>query len=313
MSTDDPFGDLFGEEKQTQTSVATEEAGEAGEAGEQPEARPRGEGLPTLAGPWLVWDIETGPEDGDVLDRFFEWSDEKVLTKYELKALNSEFSAADVNLRPLVDPKKIEAKIKAAEKKHAEAKAAALGKAAAGREEAWRAHVDRAALSAVTGRVLCNGLLGEAGPALVCDLVYTDADEAAILRHFWQVFEAAKHRDCRIIGFNIFGFDLPFLVRRSWKHGVDVPRDVVRDGRYWHRLFVDLREAWLLGQRGGGPDNIGLDLVAAHLGCDRKVGSGAHFHRLYHSESAEERNAALVYAERDLEVTRQVAVKLGVI
>ena len=45
-----------------------------------------------------------------------------------------------------------------------------------------------------------------------------DADELILLDHFWE-----RVNECRLLGFNIFGFDLPVLIRRSQLLGLDYP------------------------------------------------------------------------------------------
>ena len=44
--------------------------------------------------------------------------------------------------------------------------------------------------------------------------------EADILRHFWNAFQICQGRSC---GYNIIGFDLPYLLRRSFDLGIQVP------------------------------------------------------------------------------------------
>lgn len=48
-----------------------------------------------------------------------------------------------------------------------------------------------------------------------------DIDERAILEKFWAVV-GEKHPYIRLIGFNCFGFDMPFILIRSFKHGIKV-------------------------------------------------------------------------------------------
>ena len=48
-----------------------------------------------------------------------------------------------------------------------------------------------------------------------------------------------------MVGFNSNQFDLPFLIRRSWKHNVAVPMGI-RRGRYWSDQVLDLRDVWQL-------------------------------------------------------------------
>jgi hypothetical protein len=107
-----------------------------------------------------------------------------------------------------------------------------------------------------------------------------------------------------MIGFNIFGFDLPFLFRRSWKHRVPVPFGI-RRGRYWGDQLLDLRDAWQLGDRQARGS---LDSIARHLGVGAKNGDGKAFAELWWSD----RKQAESYLRNDIELTALVANALGI-
>ena len=108
-----------------------------------------------------------------------------------------------------------------------------------------------------------------------------------------------------LIGFNIFNFDLPFLIRRSWKHRVPVPFGL-RRGRYWCEQLVDLRDAWQLGDRQAKGS---LDSIARHLGVGAKNGEGKAFAELWQSD----RPKAEAYLRNDVELTAKVADVLGIL
>ena len=193
------------------------------------------------------------------------------LSDEELTAIIPPFNADDVKLGNVKDPEKIKAKLEAAETNYfADAR-------------------DKAALSATTGKVLAIGLEDRDGTRCLAA-----ANEAEILEDFWHGFRSDHSR---YIGFNIFGFDLPFMIRRSWKLGVAVPG--VRQGRYWNERFVDLREMWQLGDRQAKGS---LDAICAHFGLAGKNGNGKDFARLFELNPAQ----ALKYLCNDLRMTREV-------
>lgn len=107
-----------------------------------------------------------------------------------------------------------------------------------------------------------------------------------------------------MVGFNICSFDLPFLIRRSWKHGVPVPFGI-RRGRYWGEQVIDLRELWQLGDRQARGS---LDAIARHLGVGAKNGDGKEFAALWQRD----RPKAEAYLRNDLDMTARVAGALGV-
>jgi len=124
------------------------------------------------------------------------------------------------------------------------------------------------------------------------------------LREFWELTRGEMGRMNPMIGFNIFGFDLPFLFRRSWKHRVPVPFGL-RRGRYWGDQIIDLRDAWQLGDRQAKGS---LDSIAKHLGVGAKNGDGKAFAELWQSD----RKQAEAYLRNDIELTAKVAYALGV-
>ena len=133
--------------------------------------------------------------------------------------------------------------------------------------------------------------------------VIGDDDEAALLRKFWTVCRGEMGRINQMVGFNSLLFDLPFLIRRSWKHRVPVPVGL-RRGRYWADQMIDLREAWQMGDRQARGS---LDAIAKHLGIGAKNGSGADFAKLWQSDRAK----AVEYLRNDIELTAKLAEVLG--
>ena len=215
----------------------------------------------------IIFDVETGP-----------------LSEAELAAALPPFDPNEVKVGNLKDPEKIAAKLAEAEASHR------------------RDYIERAALDAMTGRVLAIGMLYLFNGEFV---VIEHADEAQLLREFWVRCEHEMGRLNVMVGFNTHLFDLPFLVRRSWRHRVPLPRNL-RRGRYWSDQMIDLREAWQLGDRQAKGS---LDAIAKHLDVGAKNGSGADFARLWQSDRAK----AVEYLRNDLTMTAGIAQVLGVV
>lgn len=188
-------------------------------------------------------------------------------------------------------------------------------KYAAATKNGFASFCEKAALDPTTGRVLAVGFQSADDPSKFA-IEDGGGDEAKLIAAFW-----AKYLKCRshnqpggprkLVGCNIFGFDLPFLVRRSWILGVEVP-GTVRPDRYWDVIFVDIRERWLLGQRWGDCASS-LAVMAQALGCGKKPDgvNGGDFGRLWLG-TAEERQQAVAYLRNDLAMTAAVAKRLGV-
>lgn len=146
------------------------------------------------------------------------------------------------------------------------------------------------ALSPLTGRVIAIGL--ETGG----DFIIHDTDEVKMLKVFWG---NVKSEDLEFIGFNIFHFDLPFMIRRSLKLGVQVPFGILPLCRYWEHGFVDLMNYW---QAGDKRELISLDKFAKFLGVGQKNGEGKHFAALL----KEDRAKAIEYLQNDLRLVRRI-------
>jgi DNA polymerase elongation subunit (family B) len=130
-------------------------------------------------------------------------------------------------------------------------------------------------------------------------------DEAAMLREFWTAIQGNNGQLHTLIGFNCNSFDLPFLIKRSWKLGVVVPVGI-RRGRYWGEQIIDLRDVWQCGDRQAAGS---LDTIAKHLGVGAKTGSGADFAALWKTD----RPHAEAYLKNDISITAAIARKLGVL
>ena len=224
----------------------------------------------------IYFDIETGP-----------------LPESELLPMLPPFDASEVRVGNLKDEAKIAAKIAEAELNHR------------------RDFIDRAALDATTGRVIAIGLLTpHPGPLPSAERekageveIIGDDDEAATLREFWKRWKWEDGRPVEFVGFNVLQFDLPFLVRRSWKLRVPVPAGL-RRGRYWGDGILDLRDVWQLGDRQARGS---LDAIARHLGIGAKNGEGKEFAKLWQND----REKAIAYLKNDLELTARIAESLG--
>jgi hypothetical protein len=110
-------------------------------------------------------------------------------------------------------------------------------------------YIRNAALDALSGQVLCIGYrVDHQEQNILC----SDADgEAHLLRQWWALINYYE-RQPKLVGFNIRNFDLPFLIKRSWRHRI-MPPYWLHQGRYWSELVIDLREVCPVILRSGQP------------------------------------------------------------
>lgn len=247
----------------------------------------------------IVFDVETGPRPWDEIEKFYEPPE-------KLPPFNESMVAYGNT--------KDEAKRAA---KRAEVFAiyqAKLANEGRDREQHWKEFVEKAALSPKTGRILAIGLqsVGEEPKRVLlhvdkCGDEFGKDGEEELLSWFWLYIRQIHANNGRAIGFNIQGFDLPFLIRRSWLLDVEVP-DFVIKGRYFSSIFEDLMVVWACC----GREFVSLDDVAKYFGIGGKPDgvNGGMFAELYWNK--ETRQKALDYLGNDLAMTAGVARKMGV-
>lgn len=158
------------------------------------------------------------------------------------------------------------------------------------KEAEWRSKL---ALDATTCRIVMIGILSGERPSIFY------GNESEMLNSTWKIIEVALSQSRPIVGFNSNGFDLPVMIRRSWKLGVKVP-SIIRHGRYWHEDLIDLMEVWTCGKR---EERISLKNLCKFLGVGEKTGNGADFGKLTPEQQRE-------YLTNDLLLTKACAEKL---
>jgi hypothetical protein len=177
----------------------------------------------------------------------------------------------------------------------------------ADKKAAW---YDKAALSAVTGKVIMIGILdhnhakvgmlAEAKPVKsACDRLFF-SNEAELLQ--WGMRELGakgQHSSMqRIIGHNVKAFDLPFMRRRCWATGASWIGPVM-SGRYWADNVVDTMELWACGDYQA---RISLDNLGKLLGVGNKSDDYADF--LPYRDWPNSMQKSVDYLINDLQLTR---------
>ena len=157
----------------------------------------------------------------------------------------------------------------------------------------------KAPLSALTGYVSALGYCiydNVTKQFSETNIIY--GDEKDILTKWWELYRENDY----IVGFNSNYFDIPFMIRRSWKNGINVPHIFM--GRYLESKCIDLMVIWSCGL----PDKTPLDRIAKYFGLSGKNGEGSEFTILLNNP--ETKQQALEYLKNDVYMTRVVADKL---
>ena len=189
-----------------------------------------------------------------------------------------------------------EAKIEIARQAHAEQEI-----------EHWATKLDKAALSPELGRVVTIGYLRADAPDEEAVLDDADFDEARLLRRFWASYKRTYRERGRFVGWNSNGFDLPYLIKRSWILGVEVPSTLYK-GKWLADTWLDLMAAWTCY---GFKEWVKLDVCARILGLGNKTDqecSGKEFAEWYRDPVRHDQ--AVHYGKLDLTLTRAIYLRM---
>ncbi len=170
-------------------------------------------------------------------------------------------------------------------------------KIAAKIQEQEAAYIEKAALSPLTGRVQAIGIY--------CDEkdTYTAMDErqfseAELCSEFWKHVAPKGAMTTNVYGWNHLGFDVPFIIKRSWRNGVEVPPtafETYRGRTYINPQFVDLMRVWTLGT---DERFAKLDAAVEFLCQTRKIDLGG---KLPYELFAEDYDLFHEYLRRDVD------------
>jgi len=245
---------------------------------------------------FTAFDIETGPLPLETLA--------KLIDPFPPFQPPGPFDPTTVKYGNTKDEAKRAEKLDAARAKHDEESSKAVEKYEADKVKYEADVIEKAALDARYGRVLAIGF--ETDDGFWCESGGDENDEAKILAEFWGVFEVALVTKGKLVGHNIFGFDLPFLVQRSWINGIAPSSGLLDKGKWWSDVLVDTMTRWQAGNMRS--QFCSLDSLARVLRCGQKNGDGKYFHQLW----ATDRSQAIEYLRNDLAMTYRVAQRLGV-
>lgn len=244
----------------------------------------------------MFWDIETQPLPIEELLRIAPPFESKMQPP-------GEFNEGDVKLGNMKDPEKISAKIEAERVKHEKAVRDFDKNVLTEEEEYWKKVEEDATLRATRSRI-CTIQFGTKRRSDPIYFLHGD-DERWVIETFWGLLTECMESGQLSVGFNIFGFDIPYMIRRSWILGIAVPIQLLGRGGKGVPGVTDLHEGWRLGQYG---EFVSLAEVGAAMGVGTKRDielRGGDFHRYWHS--VELRPFAIEYGCTDIRDLREIA------
>lgn len=168
----------------------------------------------------------------------------------------------------------------------------------------------RRSLNGDTGRLLCIGFIDEGGGQRPVKGVlgwsrehgcFTD-DEADILRDFWEMMRTFRPCVDRIVGHNIYNFDLPFIYKRSVICGVR-PSIELNFARYRNQPIYDTMCEW---EKWNLRYTISLDRLARVLGLESPKTDECDGSRIAELYGRGEYKTIRDYCLRDVITTRRI-------
>lgn len=158
---------------------------------------------------------------------------------------------------------------------------------------------EKGALDAMTGRVVCVGMLIDDGREAK-EITFAGEDEARIITGFW---DALKPGDA-VVGHNVLDFDIRFLQQRSWILGIQ-PSRTLDTRRYYTADVIDTLQLWT--NWSGNKKGVTLDALGSALGCGRKTGEGANVAQWWAEQDIE---SIKKYCREDVQLTYRVFCRL---
>ena len=157
---------------------------------------------------------------------------------------------------------------------------------------------DRGALDALTGRIVCIGMLIDDGQ-IVTEITLADEDERRLITEFWRTIAPSDV----LVGHNILDFDLRFLRQRSWILGFE-PSRKVDTRKYYSGDVVDTLQLWT---NWGNKKGATLDALGVALGCGGKTGSGANVAKMWAEQNLDDIKS---YCQEDVRLAYRVYCRL---
>lgn len=171
---------------------------------------------------------------------------------------------------------------------------------------------EKAALQAEFGRIVCISFgkvkFGEDGEPVAQIVSYTGTEEE-ILSQSLKLISGLSKSGIKLIGHNIKRFDVPFICKRAFITGHDIPQVLqIWDKKPWETALVDTSELWSFGAWQEGFTS--LDLLSAVLGVPSPKSDmkGSEVHSNFYSGNIEKIRE---YCQRDVIALIQIIIKLS--
>jgi predicted PolB exonuclease-like 3'-5' exonuclease len=129
-----------------------------------------------------------------------------------------------------------------------------------------------------------------------------ETDEKKILFDFSNVVNNFSEKPCSYLsGAYVKNFDLPFIVKRMWSHGISIPKMIAKnlDCKPWEMTIIDLADIWKCGSY-SQTASLGAMCLTLGVPTPKDDVCGADVQNLYRSGNLD---AISEYCDKDVEAT----------
>lgn len=174
----------------------------------------------------------------------------------------------------------------------------------------------KAGLQAEFGKIVCITVgyirFNSTGQPVIKTKSYANHDESKLLTEFFTFLNqlVVQIPNSKLTGHSIKRFDIPFMCKRGFILGLDLPQMlVIHDKKPWQLSFIDTAELW---SHGAWQESFtSLDILTAVLGIPSPKSDidGSQVTEVYWRENDLQRISE--YCEKDVAATSQVILALS--
>lgn len=168
----------------------------------------------------------------------------------------------------------------------------------------------KAPLLSEHGMIVCiSYAIFKNGQPQIGSFLNRDSDEESLMNNIKKLFDSVGSKK-RICGYNIKNFDIPWITRKLYKYGLDIPSNInTIDKKPWETWNLDIFDVW----KSSGKIqrlNPSMDEVAYDLGINssKTILNGSKIHEYYWIKKDYE--SIMHYCEQDVKVLIEIAKKM---
>ena len=183
-------------------------------------------------------------------------------------------------------------------------------------KDEWKDPLDilypaKAPLLSEHGMIICISYgIFKNGVLQIGSFLNRDGNEELLMNNIKKLFDSVgSHK--RICGYNIKNFDIPWITRKLYKYGLDVPNNInTVDKKPWETWNLDIFDVW----KSSGKIqrvNSSMDEVAYDLGIEssKKIVNGSKVHEYYWIKK--DHDSIMKYCELDVKVLIDIVRKMN--